>query len=85
MSRGIPPADAIVTLLSTFMLRLRSAPAAYSFTRTDGDASSATKRGIPPADAIVTLFSAFTRSLLTLLMAPQQIVAHPPMATQDAR
>ena len=47
MRGRIPLAPAIVTMFSTFLLTLRSAPAAFPCTITDGDASSAMSGGIP--------------------------------------
>jgi hypothetical protein len=63
---GIPLPDAIVTLFSSFMLRLRSALAADFCTPTD-DERSAMRGRMPPADAIVPLFLTF---VLRLLSAP---------------
>ncbi len=56
----MPPADEVVTLLSSFTLKLQSAIAAPSRTPADGDFTRRGMRGgMPPADAIVALFSVF--------------------------
>ena len=67
MRGGMPPADAIVTLFSAFVLKLHSAPAAASCTPVEGDDSSAIRGGIaPPADAIVISIAAFVLRFISV-------------------
>ena len=78
MSGGMPPADAIVTLLSSLHARLASAPAASALTSSRPPPTSAMSGGMPPADAIVTILSSFRARLASAHAACALTSSGPP-------